>query len=145
MAERKAETVGELRAAGYKVLSVKAELRKNLMQKIRKADSLVTGIMGYEESVLPQIANAILSGQDMRPLGDRGQPKSRIIRSLIGLLDPEIPIVAGCEINDDPFAPICLGCRTLVAEKGDDTPVAWLPREKRYGEKLATPDITIAD
>jgi len=145
MADRKAQTIGDLRASGYQVLSVKAEMRKNLMQKIRKGESLVEGIVGYEESVLPQIENAVLSGQDMILLGERGQAKSRIIRSLIGLLDPEIPIVAGCEINDNPFAPICLACRTLVAEQGDKTPIAWLPREKRYGEKLATPDITIAD
>ncbi len=145
MADRKAETLGELKASGYRVLSVKAELRKNLMQRIRKDDALVHGIIGYEESVLPQIENAVLSGQDMILLGERGQAKSRIIRSLANLLDPEIPIVAGCEINDNPYAPICLACRTLVAERGDETPVAWLPRDKRYGEKLATPDITIAD
>ena len=145
MAERKAETIGELRASGYKVLSVKAEMRRNLMQKIRKGDPLVDGIIGFEESVLPQIENAVLSGQDIILLGERGQAKSRIIRSLVGLLDPEVPMVAGCEIDDNPYAPICLACRNLVAEEGDKAPIAWLPREKRYGEKLATPDITIAD
>ncbi|HLC29448.1 MAG TPA: magnesium chelatase [Dehalococcoidia bacterium] len=145
MAERKPQTIGELRSSGYKVLSVKEEMRKNLINKIRNNEVLFEGIVGYEESVIPQVENAILSGQDMVLLGERGQAKSRIARSLINLLDEEIPVIAGCEISDDPYAPICLACRTAVAEHGDDVKIAWLSRDKRYGEKLATPDITIAD
>src|SRR5688572_22839025 len=129
MAERKPSTIGELRASGYQVLSVKAEMRKNLIQKIRKTDPLFEGIVGYEDSVIPQVENAVLSGQDMILLGERGQAKSRLIRSMVNLLDEEIPIVAGCEINDNPYAPICKACRDAVAESGEDVPIAWLSRE----------------
>jgi len=101
--------------------------------------------MGYEESVVPQIENAILSGQDLIFLGERGQAKTRMARLLVGLLDEAIPALAGCEINDDPLQPICAACRARLAAEGDATPVAWLPRDRRYGEKLATPDISIAD
>ena len=138
-------TIGELRASGYKVLSVKEEMRKNLVQKIRNGDELFPGIVGYEETVIPQVENAILSGQDIIFLGERGQAKTRMARSLTNLLDEEVPIIAGCEINDNPYEPICKACRDKVAEQGDDVEITWLPRDRRYGEKLATPDITISD
>ena len=144
-AKEKAKTIGELRKSGYQVISVKEELRRNLIRRIEKKEEILPGIVGYEESVIPQLENAILSGQDVIMLGERGQAKSRIIRSLVNLLDDEVPIVAGCEISDNPFQPICKGCRDKVADQGDDVEIAWLPREERYGEKLATPDTTIAD
>src|SRR3990172_5308563 len=141
----RAKTIGELRQSGYHVVSVKEELRRNLIQKIRKKEAILPGIVGYEESVIPQLENAILSGQDIIFLGERGQAKSRIIRSMTNLLDEAIPAIAGCEINDNPFAPICRRCRDLIAEQGDRVELAWLPHDERYGEKLATPDSTIAD
>ncbi|HYS15819.1 MAG TPA: sigma 54-interacting transcriptional regulator, partial [Candidatus Binatia bacterium] len=140
-----ARTVGELRASGYQQKSVKQELRDNLIARLRKGEAIFPGIVGYEESVLPQIENAILSGQDIVFLGERGQAKTRMARLLIELLDAEVPGLAGCEINDDPFAPICQACRERVAERGDKAEITWIPRDRRYGEKLATPDITIAD
>ncbi|GHO82835.1 sigma 54-interacting transcriptional regulator [Dictyobacter formicarum] len=138
-------TIGELRDSGYKVLSVKAEMRKNLIQKIRDGEELFPGIIGYEDTVIPQIENAILSGQDIIFLGERGQAKTRIARSLVNLLDEYIPIIAGSEINDDPFAPISKAGRDKIAEFGDRTEIEWISRDRRYGEKLATPDITISD
>jgi magnesium chelatase subunit I len=141
----KPATVGQLRESGYRVLSVKDEMRQNLMRKMRAGDELFPGVVGYEDTVIPQIENAILSGQDIILLGERGQAKTRIARSLVNLLDDETPVLAGCEINDDPFHPICRACLNRVAEEGDDTPIHWIPRDSRYGEKLATPDITIAD
>ena len=138
-------TLGELRSSGYKVRTVKQEMRTNLIEKMRKGDELFPGIIGYEETVIPQLQNAILSGQDIIFLGERGQAKSRLIRSLTGLLDESMPIVFGSEINDDPFNPISKYAKDLVAEKGDATPIEWVGRDRRYGEKLATPDITIAD
>ena len=138
-------TIGELRASGYKVLSVKEEMRKNLIAKIRAGEELFPGIVGYEETVIPQIENAILSGQDIIFLGERGQAKTRMARSLANLLDEEVPVIAGCEINDSPYEPICKACRDKVAQSGDEVEIAWLPRDRRYGEKLATPDITISD
>ena len=140
-----ASTIGELRQAEYRVLSVKEELRKNLVTRIRSGEELFPGIVGFEDTVLPQIENAILSGQDIILLGERGQAKTRLIRALVGLLDPEIPIIAGCEINDSPYDPTCRPCKERVAVEGDLTPIEWMGRERRYGEKLATPDITIAD
>src|SRR2546426_6309415 len=138
-------TIGELRESGYKVLPVKEEMRKNLIQKIRAREELFPGIVGYEETVIPQVENAILSGQDIIFLGERGQAKTRMARNLVNLLDEVIPVIAGCEINDNPFEPICKACRDRVEERGDDVEITWLPRDKRYGEKLATPDITISD
>jgi len=138
-------TIGELRESGYKVLSVKEEMRKNLIKKIREGETLFPGIIGYEETVIPQIENALLSGQDIIFLGERGQAKTRIARSLVNLLDEEVPVIAGCEINDDPYAPICKACRDKVDAQGDRVEISWLPRDRRYGEKLATPDITISD
>ncbi len=139
------QTIGELRASGYQTRTVKEELRANLIKKIRAEEELFPGVVGYEETVIPQIENAILSGQDIVLLGERGQAKTRIARSLVNLLDDEVPVIAGCEINDDPFNPICKACQLRLADEGDATPIAWLPRDRRYGEKLATPDITIAD
>ncbi len=138
-------TVGELRASGYQVKSVKQELRDNLIQRLRRGESLFSGIVGYDESVIPRVENAILSGQDIVFLGERGQAKTRMARLLVQLLDEEVPALEGCEINDDPFAPICQACRDRVAVQGDAVAVHWITRDQRYGEKLATPDITIAD
>jgi magnesium chelatase subunit I len=138
-------TIRELRESGYQVLSVKQELRKNLIDRLGREEPLFPGIIGYEDSVIPQLENAILSGQDVVFLGERGQAKTRLARQLVNLLDAEVPAIAECEINDNPYEPICQACRQRVEELGDDTPIQWLPRERRYGEKLATPDITIAD
>ncbi len=138
-------TIGELRESGYRVLSVKEEMRKNLIQKLRREEELFPGIVGYEETVIPQVENAILSGQDIIFLGERGQAKTRLARSLVNLLDEFIPVIAGCEINDNPYEPVCKACRDKVDEYGDGVEIAWLPRDRRYGEKLATPDITISD
>ena len=141
----KAMTVGGLRNSEYRVLSVKDEIRKNLVARIRKGQELFPGIIGYEDTVIPHLENAVLSGQDIIFLGERGQAKSRLIRALTGLLDDEMPIIEGCEINDNPYQPLCRRCIDLVAERGDDTPVEWIGPDRRYGEKLATPDITVAD
>ncbi len=140
-----ARTIGELRASGYTVLPVKEEMRQNLLRMIRRGDEIFPGILGYEDTVIPQVENAILSGQDIIFLGERGQAKTRIARSLVNLLDEEVPVIEGCEINDNPFCPICAACREKVARDGDDVEIEWIPRERRYSEKLATPDITIAD
>ena len=139
------KTLGELQRDGVKVLSVREEMRKNLIAKLESNETLFPGIIGYEESVVPEIENAILSGHHMVFLGERGQAKSRIIRALASLLDEVVPVVDGCEIHDDPSAPICRACRRRAAEVGPELPIAWLPREARYGEKLATPDVSIAD
>jgi magnesium chelatase subunit I len=138
-------TIKELRQSGYAPRSVKQELRDNLIARLKSGQALFSGIVGYEDSVVPQIENAVLSGQDIVFLGERGQAKTRMARLLVGLLDEEVPAVAGCEISDDPLAPICQACRLRVAAEGDAIPVVWIPRDRRYGEKLATPDITIAD
>jgi magnesium chelatase subunit I len=124
---------------------VKEEVRRNLIGRIREKEAILPGIVGYEESVIPQLENAILSGQDIIFLGERGQAKSRITRSLISLLDEYVPAIADCEIADSPFSPICKACRDTITELGDNTPIEWIHRERRYGEKLATPDSTIAD
>ena len=141
----RADTVGRLRESGYQPRSVKQELRDNLIARLRSGAALFPGIVGYEESVVPQIENAVLSGQDIVFLGERGQAKTRMARLLVGLLDEAVPALAGCEINDEPLAPICQACRARIADVGDAAAVTWLPRDRRYGEKLATPDITIAD
>jgi magnesium chelatase subunit I len=138
-------TLGELRESGYRSRSVKQELRQNLMRHLETEELLFPGIIGFEETVVPQIENALLSGQDIIFLGERGQAKTRMARTLVSLLDEWVPVIAGCEINDDPLAPICARCRPLVAEQQDALSIGWLPRDRRYGEKLATPDITIAD
>ena len=138
-------TLGELKRSGYRPRSVKDELRANLLRKLESGEPLFPGIVGYDDTVIPQIANALLARQNFILLGLRGQAKSRILRQLVDFLDPEIPILAGSEVNDDPLRPISKYGRLLVAERGDDAPVDWLPREARYVEKLATPDVTIAD
>lgn len=138
-------TIGELRESGYRPLTVKEEMRKNLILQIQEDGQRFPGIVGYDDSVLPQIESAVLSGHDVVLLGERGQAKTRIARSLVQLLDEEVPFIAGCEINDEPLQPICRRCLDLVEEQGDDVEIAWLSREQRYGEKLATPDTTISD
>ena len=142
---KRPQTVGALRKSNYEVLPVREELRKNLIAKIRAEEVVFPGIVGFEQTVIPQIENAILAGQDIILLGERGQAKSRIIRSMTNLLDESIPKIAGCEINDNPYDPICRVCRDKVAEMGEKTPLEWIPRGDRYAEKLATPDISIAD
>jgi magnesium chelatase subunit I len=137
--------LGELRASGYQVDDVKTEMRRNLIQMLRAKKPLFPGILGYDETVLPQIQNAVLSKHDMLFLGLRGQAKTRMLRQLVTLLDDAIPIVAGSEINDNPFAPISRFARDRVAAEGDATPIEWIGRDRRYHEKLATPDVTIAD
>src|SRR5229473_3555414 len=143
-------TVGELRRipdldAPFASRSVKDEIRANLLRAIERDEPLFPGVHGYEDTVIPQIVNALLSRHNFILLGLRGQAKSRILRGLLQFLDPEIPVIAGCEINDNPLQPICRGCRERVAAEGDSTPINWLPRDQRYVEKLATPDVTIAD
>jgi magnesium chelatase subunit I len=141
----KANTIGELKKSGWKSVSVKQEIRTNLIQKIRDKEELFPGILGYEKTVLPQIQHALLSQHDMILLGLRGQAKTRILRLLVNFLDEYIPIVAGSEINDDPLNPLSKYAKQLIEEKGDDTPIEWLHRSFRYGEKLATPDTAVAD
>ena len=141
----KPRTISELRKSGYTVLSVREEMRKNLISKMEQNESIFNDIIGYDDTVIPQIENAILAGQDIIFLGERGQAKSRIIRSLVALLDDEIPVIQGCEINDDPFNPLCRPCREKAAKQKGRTEIDWLPRDQRYAEKLATPDITMAD
>ncbi|MFW6195250.1 MAG: magnesium chelatase [Chloroflexota bacterium] len=138
-------TLGKLRASGYRSRSVREEIRENLVRKIERGETLFPGIHGYEQTALPEIENALLSGQDIIILGERGQAKSRMIRAFVDLLDDHMPVVAGSEINDDPLEPISKYARELVAEKGDETPVDWVPRDARYGEKLATPDVTMTE
>jgi magnesium chelatase subunit I len=138
-------TLGQLRASGWQPTTVAAEIRRNAAARIAAGQPLVPGVLGFEDTVLPQLENAVLAGHDIILLGERGQAKTRLIRSLVGLLDEWLPIVAHSEINDDPFAPVSRYAKDLVAEQGDDTPIAWVPRADRYGEKLATPDTSIAD
>ena len=138
-------TLGELKTSGYQTLPVRAEMRKNLLARLRSGDKLMSGIVGYDETVMPEIENGVLAGHHMIFLGERGQAKSRIIRALADLLDELVPAIKGCEINDDPYAPICRQCRRLLAEKRDELEIAWIDRERRYAEKLATPDVSVAD
>lgn len=139
------QTLGELKSSGYASRSVKDEMRANLVHKLKNKDELFPGIIGYENTVIPQIVNAILSKHDIIFLGLRGQAKSRMIRMLNTLLDEEIPIIAGSELNDDPLNPVSKYAKKIVEEQGDQTPIAWIDRNHRYKEKLATPDVTIAD
>jgi magnesium chelatase subunit I len=138
-------TIGQLRADGWESRPVKEEIRANAVAKIAVGERLVEGIHGYEQTVLPQLENALLAGHDIIFLGERGQAKTRIIRSLTALLDELMPIIAGSEINDDPYHPVSRHARDLVAEHGEDTPITWVHRDQRFGEKLATPDTSIAD
>jgi len=138
-------TVGELRESGYASRTVREEMRDNLVRMIRAGEEIFPAIMGYQDTVIPALENALLAGQDIIFLGERGQAKSRMIRSLVNLLDEEVPVLDGPEIPEDPFHPISHAGKELIADKGDAAPIRWLPRDDRYGEKLATPDITIAD
>src|SRR5262245_2312555 len=138
-------TLGELKKSGWESLPVKEEMRRNLLRKLKAQEPLFAGVVGYERTVVPALSNAILARHDFILLGLRGQAKSRILRSLTSFLDDSIPVVEGCDINDNPLAPICRRCRRLAAEKGDALPVSWIGREERYREKLATPDVTMAD
>src|SRR5713226_4761874 len=143
-------TLGELRRSPFSEVKlrtrrVKDELRDNLMIRLRRDEPIFPGIVGYDDTVVPQIVNAILSRHNFILLGLRGQAKSRILRALTSLLDPQVPYVAGCEIHDNPYAPICRRCQEEIAKAGDNTPIAYLTPEQRYVEKLATPDVTIAD
>src|SRR6516162_4013353 len=138
-------TLGQLRASGYRTTSVKDEMRRNLIRKLKAGEKIFDGIIGYDDTVLPQVHNAVLSRHDMLFLGLRGQAKTRMLRQLVNLLDDVIPIIAGSEVNDHPLAPLSKVARDRVAAMGDDTPIEWVGREARYQEKLATPDVTIAD
>lgn len=138
-------TLGELKQSGYKTVSVKEEMRRNLVRRLAAGEPVFPGILGYDDTVIPQVQNAILAQHDFLLLGLRGQAKTRLVRSLVHLLDDYIPIVQGSHINDDPLNPISKHARELVERMGDEAPVEWLPRERRYQEKLATPDVTIAD
>jgi magnesium chelatase subunit I len=151
MSSRLPQTLGELESskefyeARLKTRSVKAELRENLIARLKSKQPIFTGIVGFEDTVIPQIVNAVLSKQNFILLGLRGQAKSRILRGLTELLDEQMPYIAGCEIRDNPYRPLCKRCRDLIAEKGSATPIAYLSRQDRYVEKLATPDVTVAD
>jgi magnesium chelatase subunit I len=140
-----AATIGELKKNGYKILSVKDEIRKNLIEKLHRKEKLFPGIIGFDKTVIPAIVNAILAKHDIMLLGLRGQAKSRIVRQLPSLLDEYVPIVKGCEINDNPYSPVCKRCVDMVRECGDAAQIEWIHRDARLGEKLATPDVTIAD
>src|SRR5579862_9880832 len=140
-----ASTLGQLRASGWESRPVKHEIRTNAVARVRAGEALFPRVLGYEETVLPQLENALLAGHDVIFLGERGQAKSRMIRSLTDLLDEWMPIVAGSEINDDPYHPVSKHARDLLGAEGDDTPITWVHRDDRFGEKLATPDTSIAD
>ncbi|MFO8058511.1 MAG: sigma 54-interacting transcriptional regulator [bacterium] len=142
---RRIRTRGELRESGWESRTIKEELAANVISSVASGDPLFPGIVGYDQSAIPELVNAILAGHDILILGERGQAKSRIIRSLLSLLDEWLPVVEGCEINDDPFRPVCRGCRELADKMGDELPISWISREERYGEKLATPDVSMAD
>jgi len=139
------QTLGQLRASGYQPRTVKQELRDNLIQKLRNKEEVFPGIFGYDETVIPELQRAILAGHHINLLGLRGQAKTRIARLLINLLDEYVPVVAGSELYDDPLQPLSVFAKNLIAEHGDNTPVAWMPRADRYTEKLATPDVSVAD
>jgi len=141
----KCRTIGELERAGYHTVPVRIEMRNNLLRLLRNKEKVLPGIVGYDDTVLPEIENAVLAGHHMILLGERGQAKSRVIRSLVGLLDEYVPALEGCELNDDPYNPICARCRKLVADRSGAAPIVWIGREQRYAEKLATPDVSVAD
>jgi magnesium chelatase subunit I len=138
-------TLGELQTSSYSVVSIKEEMRRNLIRRLQEKETLFPTILGFQDTVVPQIENAILAGHDMILLGERGQAKTRLIRGFIGWLDEYIPIIKGCEINDNPFVPICRRCQLKVIELGNRVEIVWVHRSMRYSEKLATPDVTIAD
>ena len=138
-------TLGQLRAAGYTPRSVKTELRSNVLARLRAGQTAFPGIVGFDDTVLPELESALLAGHDLVLLGERGQGKTRVMRTVAGLLDEWTPEVAGCEIHDEPSAPVCVRCRALAAEAGDDLPIGWRHRDDRYTEKLATPDTSVGD
>jgi magnesium chelatase subunit I len=138
-------TLGHLKNSGYKHLTIKEEVRKNLIEKIKNKENAFTGILGYEDTVIPDTERALLSRHNILFLGLRGQAKTRMARQMVDLLDEHMPIIAGSEINDDPLKPMSKYAKDLIAEKGDDTPIEWVHRSERYGEKLATPDVSVAD
>src|ERR1700722_16359840 len=138
-------SLGQLREAGWESVPVREEVRRTAAARIASGKPLVDGVLGYDDTVLPQLENALLACHDIIFLGERGQAKTRLIRSLTNLLDEWLPVVAGSEILDDPYHPISRHARDLVGERGDDTPIEWVHRTMRYGEKLATPDTSIAD
>jgi len=140
-----ATTLGELRAGGHEYTTVKEEIRRNLLARLRTGEDPFPGIVGFGQTVLPHLERAIIAGHDVILLGERGQGKTRLIRTLTGLLDEWTPVVEGCEINDHPYAPVCARCLRLAAEKGDDLAITWRKRDDRYGEKLATPDTSVGD
>ena len=142
---RRPKTLGALKETSYRSETVRQELRRNLRAKLQAKQPLFPGVLGYDRTVIPGVVNALLAGHDMILLGLRGQAKTRLLRAMTGLLDPEVPILAGSELNDDPLRPVSVPGQKLVAEAGDDAPIEWLPREMRYNEKLATPDVSIAD
>jgi magnesium chelatase subunit I len=138
-------TLGALRDTGYRSRTVKTELRENLLRHLRSGETAFPGIVGFDDTVLPQLESALLAGHDLVLLGERGQGKTRLMRTISTLLDEWTPVIEGCEINDDPMAPVCSRCRRLAEETGDDLPVGWLNRSERYVEKLATPDTSVGD
>src|SRR6476661_1500081 len=140
-----ATTLGELRASGHVHRSVKSEIRENLLARLRAGEDAFPGMVGFDETVLPELETALLAGHDLVLLGERGQGKTRLMRTLAGLLDEWSPVVEGCEIGDDPHQPSCVRCRRMTAELGEDLPVAWRHRSERYTEKLATPDTSVGD
>src|SRR5262249_32317680 len=140
-----AATLGELRAAGFRTRTVKEEIRENLLERLRSGETAFPGIVGFDETVVPELERSLLAGHDLVLLGERGQGKTRLMRTIAGLLDEWLPEVAGCEIHDDPYEPVCVRCRGLAAEQGDKLPIAWRHRDDRYTEKLATPDTSVGD
>ena len=139
------QTLGELKKSGYRSKSIKDEFRDNLLARMKSNDPVFEGVWGYENSVIPELERAILSRHNINLLGLRGQAKTRLARLMVNLLDDYIPFVEGSEINDDPFRPISRFARDLIDQMGDNTPIAWLHKEERFSEKLATPDVTVAD
>jgi magnesium chelatase subunit I len=145
MDHSKIKNLGQLKASGYRPQSIKEELRSNLISQLKAKKSVFSGIWGYEETVIPDLERAILAGHDINFLGLRGQAKTRLARLMVNLLDEYVPVVEGSELNDDPLHPISRLGKDLIKEKGDEAPVSWMHRQDRYTEKLATPDVSIAD
>jgi magnesium chelatase subunit I len=143
--DKKPATLAELKSSGYKVRPIREEMRDNLLAMIESKSEIFPGIIGYSQTVIPRLENALIAGQDIIFLGERGQAKSRVMRQMVNLLDETIPVIKGCEVNDNPFHPICKRCLDIVQQKGDATEIDWLRREERFGEKLATPDVTMGD
>jgi len=141
----KPKTLGALKKSGYRDYPIREEIRNNMVSRLKAGENIFPGIIGYDQTVIPQIINAVLAGHDIIFLGERGQAKTRLMRSFVNLLDDEIPVIQGCEINDHPYRPVCRRCRELLQRKKDQLPIVWKRRSERYTEKLATPDVTVAD